>query len=137
MPLAIAGDVHLMLAVGIIWGTTNALMKKGALIWDKHTPKSKPQSSLTGHVIAAVKTIISLVLTWQYSVPVVLNLAASAAFFGVLGKVPISVAVPVTNGVTFVATAGVGMGLGEECGRVGEVLGGVAMIVVGVWLCVS
>ncbi|URD89107.1 Uncharacterized protein family UPF0546 [Musa troglodytarum] len=115
-----AGDVEKMIAVGIVWGATNAVMRRGALVWDRklqlrsRTPGHRPRGRLLGHVLRW----IDLLLTWQYSVPFLINLSASAAFFHMLGGAPISVAVPVTNATTFAATAVAAMILGEEM-RVG------------------
>ncbi|XP_064951980.1 uncharacterized protein LOC135605612 isoform X2 [Musa acuminata AAA Group] len=132
-----AGDVEKMIAVGIVWGATNAVMRRGALVWDRklqlrsRTPGHRPRGRLLGHVLRW----IDLLLTWQYSVPFLINLSASAAFFHMLGGAPISVAVPVTNATTFAATAVAAMILGEEM-RVGLTVFGTALIVLGVWICI-
>lgn len=132
-----AGDVEKMIAVGIVWGATNAVMRRGALVWDRklqlrsRTPGHRPRGRLLGHVLRW----IDLLLTWQYSVPFLINLSASAAFFHMLGGAPISVAVPVTNATTFAATAVAAMILGEEM-RVGLTFFGTALIVLGVWICI-
>ncbi|XP_020252902.1 transmembrane protein 234 homolog [Asparagus officinalis] len=76
-----------------------------------------------------------LISIYHYSVPFIVNLCASAGFFYMLGDAPVSVAVPVTNATTFAATALSGMVLGEET-RVGLVMIGTAIIVLGVWICV-
>nr|CAB3503233.1 unnamed protein product [Digitaria exilis] len=72
----------------------------------------------------------------HYSVPFAANLCASAAFFALLSAAPISVAVPVTNAVTFAATAVAAAVLGERV-RVGPAALGTALIVIGVWVCIS
>nr|XP_043634820.1 transmembrane protein 234 homolog [Erigeron canadensis] len=128
----VIGDVEKMVAVGLIWGATNALMRQGALISDQ---KSSP---LKTHKNPILKTLIewfNLILVWQYSVPFIINLSASATFFAILNDTPISLAVPVTNATTFAATAVFGMFLGEET-HVGFTLFGTLLIVVGVYVCV-
>ena len=67
--------------------------------------------------------------------PFLLNLSASATFFAILSDTPLSLAVPVTNATTFVATALFGMILGEEI-RVLLALVGTFLILVGVFVCV-
>ncbi|KNA24088.1 hypothetical protein SOVF_019060 [Spinacia oleracea] len=134
------GDIEKMIAVGLIWGATNALMRKGAIIWDKKSLKSSPSKQsptplLHHRIILSLQNYLNLFLTWQYSVPLFLNLSASASFFAILGHTPISLAVPVTNATTFAATAVMGMLLGEET-RLGYALFGTLFIVLGVWLCV-
>ncbi|KAI3790158.1 hypothetical protein L2E82_02984 [Cichorium intybus] len=131
------GDVEKMVAVGLIWGATNALMRRGALISDQQILKQKSSSSKT-HKNPILKTLIdwfNLLLVWQYSVPFLINLSASATFFAILSDTPISLAVPVTNATTFAATAVFGMLLGEET-RVGLTLFGTLLIVLGVYVCV-
>uniref|UniRef100_A0ACD5YVN6 Uncharacterized protein n=2 Tax=Avena sativa TaxID=4498 RepID=A0ACD5YVN6_AVESA len=118
-----------MVAVGLVWGATNALMRRGALVWDRRS-RSLPAGS------GAVRRWADLLLTWQYSAPFLVNLSASAAFFRLLGDAPISVAVPVTNATTFAATAVAAALLGEDTRPAPAALG-TALIVLGVWVCIS
>lgn len=133
-------DTEKMIAVGLAWGATNAIMRRGALIWDQRL-KSSSRPPLPRRLpihrrfLAAAGNWISLLLIWQYSVPFLLNLSASAAFFAILGEAPISLAVPVTNAVTFAATAVTAMLLGEET-RFGLALLGTSLIVLGVYICI-
>ncbi|GAV92287.1 UPF0546 domain-containing protein, partial [Cephalotus follicularis] len=129
------GDVEKMIAVGLIWGATNAAMRRGALLWDQSLNSSLQPKQHRHHTLrASLKNWLSLLLFWHYSLPFLLNLSASATFFAILSHTPISLAVPVTNATTFAATAVVGMLFGEET-RVGFALLGTAFIVIGVWLC--
>ncbi|KAF0913087.1 hypothetical protein E2562_020236 [Oryza meyeriana var. granulata] len=130
--MAIGGDAASMVAVGLVWGATNALMRRGALVWDRRLRSLPPSSSVTG----ALRRWAELLLTWQYSVPFAANLSASAAFFSLLGAAPISVAVPVTNATTFAATAVAAALLGEGT-RTAPAALGTALIVLGVWVCIS
>lgn len=130
------GEVQKMVAVGLVWGATNALMRKGALIWDEKI-KSIAQTNRSQHnqVLKTIENWFNLLLTWQYSVPFIVNLSASATFFAILSDTPISLAVPVTNATTFAATAVFGMLLGEET-RVGLALFGTFLIILGVYFCI-
>ncbi|OIT22054.1 PREDICTED: transmembrane protein 234 homolog [Nicotiana attenuata] len=129
------GEVEKMVAVGLVWGATNALMRKGAIKWDE-TIKSLPQPNTPQNpVMASLKNWVKLVLIWQYSLPFLLNLSASATFFAILSDTPISLAVPVTNATTFAATAVFGLILGEET-HVGLALFGTSLIVLGVYICI-
>ncbi|KAK4415466.1 Transmembrane protein [Sesamum alatum] len=110
-------DVEKMVAVGLVWGATNALMRKGAVIWDEAL-KSTPRTNTP-----PLKKWLKLLLIWQYTVPFLINLSVSAVFFAILSDTPISLAVPVTNATTFAATAVFGIILGEET-RVGLALFG-------------
>ncbi|XP_022145024.1 transmembrane protein 234 homolog isoform X1 [Momordica charantia] len=108
------GDVEKMVAVGLVWGATNALMRRGALLWDQALNSSSNGSS------SSLLRWLKLLSIWQYTIPFLLNLSASATFFAILSDAPISLAVPVTNATTFAATAVFGMLLGEQT-RVGFV----------------
>jgi hypothetical protein len=123
-----SSDAASMVAVGLVWGATNALMRRGALVWDRRA-RASPSGGIARRWVA-------LLLTWQYSAPFAANLCASASFFALLGAAPISVAVPVTNAVTFAATAVAAAVLGERVRPVPAALG-TALIVLGVWVCIS
>ncbi|TMW93010.1 hypothetical protein EJD97_012300, partial [Solanum chilense] len=129
------GEVEKMITVGLVWGATNALMRKGAIKWDE-TIKSLPQPNTPQHpVLTTIQNWLKLLLIWQYSLPFLLNLTASATFFAILSDTPISLAVPVTNATTFAATAVFGLILGEET-HVALALFGTSLIVLGVYICI-
>ncbi|GFY98370.1 hypothetical protein Acr_12g0009120 [Actinidia rufa] len=128
-------DVEKMIAVGLVWGATNAMMRRGALIWDRTLKSSPPPNTTNNRFLSSLQKWLNLLLIWQYSVPFLLNLSASATFFAILSETPISLAVPVTNATTFAATAVFGMLLGEET-RVGLALFGTLLIVLGVYVCI-
>ncbi|KAI9128978.1 hypothetical protein K1719_000461 [Acacia pycnantha] len=114
------GDIEKMIAVGLVWGATNAIMRRGALIWDqalKSSSSSKPPNHCTTipqRFLFSLRNWLKLLSIWQYTIPFLINLSASASFFAILSDAPISLAVPVTNATTFAATAVFGMLLGEE-----------------------
>ncbi|CAE6110628.1 unnamed protein product [Arabidopsis arenosa] len=128
-----------MVAVGLVWGATNALIRRGALAWDNRksslTTESPPPLQIRRKIMIALRDWINLLLFWQYSIPFLINLSASATFFALLSHAPISLAVPVTNATTFAATAAFGILLGEET-QIGLALLGTSFIVFGIWLCV-
>eukprot|EP00258_Populus_trichocarpa_P029544 XP_024445563.1 transmembrane protein 234 homolog isoform X1 [Populus trichocarpa] len=116
------GDIEKMITIGLVWGATNALIRRGALLWDHQSLKSSSSSSSSlssppkfhQKLLSSLKSWLSLLIFWQYSLPFLLNLSASAIFFAILSDTPISLAVPVTNATTFAATAVFGMLLGED-----------------------
>ncbi|XP_022987899.1 transmembrane protein 234 homolog [Cucurbita maxima] len=130
------GDVEKMVAIGIAWGATNALMRRGALLWDQALKSSSNATRSSNKLLSSFRRWLKLLSIWQYTVPFLVNLTASATFFAILSDAPISLAVPVTNATTFAATAVFGMLLGEET-RVGYALFGTALIGLGVWLCIN
>ena len=139
MVLEMEGDIEKMIAVGLVWGATNAIMRRGALLWDqalKSSPNSSPNLSLVHRFLFSLTNWLKLLSIWQYTIPFFINLSASATFFALLSHAPISVAVPVTNATTFSATAVFGMLLGEQT-HVPSALFGTAVIILGLWLCIT
>ncbi|CAN6463022.1 unnamed protein product [Victoria cruziana] len=126
------GGIERMVAVGLVWGATNALMRKGALLWEHR--HSQVRCSHHRGLLGTARKWAALLLVWQYTLPFLLNLSASAAFFVALGSAPISLAVPVTNAVTFASTALFAALLGEPT-RLFPALLGTTLVAVGVWLC--
>ncbi|XP_024375977.1 uncharacterized protein [Physcomitrium patens] len=129
-----------LLAIGTVWGITNALIKRGALIAEevKRTAKQRTalKKNLGGVVGGFFLDWFRLLCVWQYSVPFLLNLSMSVLFVIKLGDSPITLAVPVTNATTFAVTAVAGAALGENF-RLVETIAGVLLIVAGVTLCIS
>ncbi|KAK8959228.1 hypothetical protein KSP40_PGU019183 [Platanthera guangdongensis] len=130
------GDIEKMIGVGLVWGATNSLMRRGALLSEQKLGSTPLAPKDRRRVIGQARKWLDLLLLWQYSVPFFVNLSASAAFFYILGDSPISVAVPVTNATTFAATAFSAFLLGEEI-RAGPALLGTALIVIGISICIT
>ncbi|KAM1155475.1 hypothetical protein ACFX13_026957 [Malus domestica] len=136
------GDVEKMIGVGLVWGATNALMRRGALLWDQalkssFSAQARAQPGPIHHkLLASLTSWLKLLAIWQYTVPFFVNLSASATFFAILSHTPISLAVPVTNATTFAATAVFGLLLGEQT-HLGLAMFGTALIVLGIWLCIN
>ncbi|GFG38263.1 hypothetical protein Cfor_01902 [Coptotermes formosanus] len=86
-----------LIAVGILWGATNPFIKKG--------------SAGVENVKAAHS---SLQLLCEYMLPFILNQFGSVLYFITLGTSDLTLAVPVANSLTFVATAVCGWAVGEE-----------------------
>ncbi|XP_015084408.1 transmembrane protein 234 homolog [Solanum pennellii] len=125
-----------MVTVGLVWGATNALMRKGAIKWDE-TIKSLPQPNTPQHkIMTTLKNWFKLLLIWQCSSPFCCKIYQHQLhFFAILSDTPISLAVPVTSATTFAATAVFGMILGEE-NLVSRALFGTFLIVLGVYICI-
>ncbi|EFJ30738.1 hypothetical protein SELMODRAFT_89246 [Selaginella moellendorffii] len=124
-----------MLVTGSIWGTTNALMKRGTSALDRRNRQlGARQSGGDSWLGAVVRDWILLLCTWEYSLPLAINLSASLVFFAKLSESPLSLAVPITNATTFAATAVAGSALGERL-RLKQTALGLLLIVAGIWLC--
>lgn len=95
-----------LIAVGILWGATNPFIKKGSAGVEN---VKAPRSSL--QLLCEVKY---LACRWQYLLPFFLNQCGSVLYYIALGTSDLTLAVPVANSVTFVATALCGWAVGEE-----------------------
>ncbi|XP_057420443.1 uncharacterized protein LOC130714553 [Lotus japonicus] len=140
--MAVLGEMEKMIAVGLVWGATNAIMRRGALLWDqalKSSAAAKPPPSSTTFfhkTLFSLRNWLKLLSIWQYSIPFLINLSASATFFTILSDAPLSLAVPVTNATTFAATAIFGTLLGEQT-HLPRAFFGTAFIILGISLCIN
>ncbi|AET05227.1 putative transmembrane family 234 protein [Medicago truncatula] len=129
-----------MIAVGIVWGATNAVMRRGALLWDEALKSSKqphpPSTNLSQKISISLRNWLKLLSIWQYSIPFLINLSASATFFSILSDAPLSLAVPVTNATTFASTALFATLLGEQS-NLPRTFFGTALIIIGICLCIN
>ncbi|KAL1927236.1 hypothetical protein VTP01DRAFT_3865 [Rhizomucor pusillus] len=124
--------------VAICWGATNPLIKAGTAGLE-NISRSYPQGGLKRWAAE----LVYLLTRWQYVVPLALNLSGSVVYYYTLGKSEMSLAVPITNSLTFIFSLLTGLLLGEQLGGK-EVLGshqdtwiGMALVIVGVIICVS
>lgn len=116
------------LLVAIIWGATNPFLKKGG----SGIENVKKQNFML-QFIAELKF---LVFNWQYAVPFILNQFGSVVYYFTIAKADISLAVPITNSLTFITSTVVGRLLGEPAHSRWTYLG-LTFVVCGVALCVS
>jgi drug/metabolite transporter (DMT)-like permease len=119
-------DVLGFLLVSLCWGFTNPFIKRGSqgveLIAEKH-PK-----------YTQLYEIWYLATRWQYVLPLLINLSGSSVFYYLLGDAELSLAVPITNALTFVMTFLAGSLLGEKLTRKDVI--GISCILLGVVICV-
>ncbi|KAF9313699.1 hypothetical protein BG003_004914 [Podila horticola] len=114
--------------VALCWGFTNPFIKNGS----KGLENIKRSSWLS----QAAAEYWYLFTRWQYVLPLVLNLCGSVVYYYTLGKADLSLAVPITNSLTFIFTTLAGILLGESIGSPRSWLG-MTMVVLGVGLCVQ
>lgn len=94
--------------VALCWGFTNPFIKNGS----KGLENIKRSSWLS----QAAAEYWYLFTRWQYVLPLVLNLCGSVVYYYTLGKADLSLAVPITNSLTFIFTTLAGILLGESIG---------------------
>ncbi|KAI8371270.1 hypothetical protein EDC96DRAFT_587243 [Choanephora cucurbitarum] len=113
--------------VAICWGSTNPLIKVGSKGLDKVSEKY-PEGGMKKW-LAELKFLFT---RWQYVLPLALNLSGSVVYYYTLGKSNMSLAVPITNSLTFIFSLLTGLCLGEDIGGKG-----MALVILGVVICVS
>ncbi|XP_033634636.1 transmembrane protein 234-like [Asterias rubens] len=116
-----------LIVVALLWGSTNPLMRKGG----KGIEDVKRESKLA-QFFAEVKFLL---LNWKYILPFLVNQSGSVLFYITLASAELSVAVPLTNALTFLFTTLMGRILGEDIGGK-ETYFGMLLVVAGVTLCV-
>ncbi|XP_043261987.1 transmembrane protein 234 homolog isoform X2 [Colletes gigas] len=119
-------SVTYLVIVAILWGITNPFIKKGA-----QGLENVKSSSRFGQFF---KELAFLLTTLKYLVPFIINQSGSVLYFLTLSSTDISLAVPVTNSLTFVITAITGWILGEEKIHRNTYIG-MSMVLIGTVLC--
>ncbi|GAM26794.1 hypothetical protein SAMD00019534_099690 [Acytostelium subglobosum LB1] len=116
-----------LVLVGIIWGCTNPLIKRGS----EGVSAIKKEGALH-------QFIAEFIYLWtkpSYVIPMLTNLSGSVVFFYTLSQADISLVVPISNSLTFLFTALMGMMLGEKTLGMKSYIG-MLFILIGVSICV-
>eukprot|EP01112_Ceratiomyxa_fruticulosa_P013735 TRINITY_DN387_c0_g4_i2.p1 TRINITY_DN387_c0_g4~~TRINITY_DN387_c0_g4_i2.p1 ORF type:complete len:138 (+),score=8.90 TRINITY_DN387_c0_g4_i2:131-544(+) len=117
-----------LIIVGMLWGCTNPLMKRGS----KGVSEIRRDSAIK-QFFAEFKFLFS---RYQYVIPLVINLSGSIVFYYTLGKTDISLVVPITNSLTFLFTTLTSRFLGEEYPTNSTYIG-MGLVLLGVSICVQ
>ncbi|KAI8333394.1 hypothetical protein BC941DRAFT_357900, partial [Chlamydoabsidia padenii] len=117
--------------VAICWGSTNPLIKAGSAGLET-VSRQYPDGGFKKW-LAELKYLLT---RWQYVLPLALNLSGSVVYYYTLGKSDMSLAVPITNSLTFVFSLLTGLCLGEELGGKDTWIG-MGLILIGVMICIS
>ncbi|XP_022094254.1 transmembrane protein 234-like [Acanthaster planci] len=116
-----------LIMVALLWGATNPLMKRGG--------EGIQRVQRGGRVAQFLAELKFLILNWKYILPFLVNQSGSVLFYLTLASAELSLAVPITNALTFIFTTLTGKMLGEDIdGK--ETYVGMALVVAGVTLCV-
>ncbi|XP_012230661.2 transmembrane protein 234 homolog [Linepithema humile] len=125
MAVTIDSVIYLFL-VAIFWGVTNPFIKRGA--------RGLENVKATSAYGQFIKEFIFLITNLKYLVPFIVNQCGSVLYFLILQNTDISLAVPVSNSLTFVFTAITGWFLGEEKVHRNTYLG-MILVLCGTTLC--
>uniref|UniRef100_A0A3B4A7X0 Uncharacterized protein n=1 Tax=Periophthalmus magnuspinnatus TaxID=409849 RepID=A0A3B4A7X0_9GOBI len=115
-----------LVLVSMLWGCTNPLLKRGS-----RGIETVAQPNRVAQVLAELKFLL---LNLSYIVPFLLNQSGSLVYYYTLSTTELSLAVPVTNSLTFLCTLITGKLLGEEFG--GKAVAGMFLTMAGITLCV-
>lgn len=116
-----------LVLVAFLWGSTNPLIKKGSA-----GIENIKRSNAVWQFLAELKF---LVLNWKYIIPFLINQSGSLVYYLTLASADLSLAVPITNSLTFLFTTMVGQILGEKVASKETCLG-MVLVMLGVGLCV-
>ena len=127
-----SSDLLLCVLVGILWGSTNTFIRYGAL--QVQRKREQASSKAPSRIRSAFGDLPLLLSTPSFIVPQGLNLAGSAAFSWLQGRVRLTVAGPVVNTVALAANAVADWAAGEPL-QLRFAVPGVALVAVGAALC--
>jgi multidrug transporter EmrE-like cation transporter len=116
------------LVVGLLWGCTNPFIKHG----QSTVVKTKDAST------SSMGNLLQMMAEPKVLVPFLVNQLGSIAFFSLLLYQPISIASPVCNSLTFIITAITGYFVfGEEIQSPLLLLGGISLVLAGIYVCMT
>ncbi|MCJ1471575.1 hypothetical protein MMC13_000215 [Lambiella insularis] len=126
------------LLVGMAWGLTTPFIRRAAINFHPPAhPSIDPSrnSWLWRKVLKGGYTVLDLLRSPRYAVPLLVNLTGSVWFFLLIGKAELSLTVPIVNSLAFLFTVlGEWWAEGKVIARdtwigMGFVLGGIALCV--------
>ena len=124
------------LLVGTLWGTTNAFMESGTV--QKPEKKEKvPHKEGEGFLAKLFGDLGNLFANWRFLLPFGLNQLASLLNNFVVAGNDLSIAVPSVNCVTFIVTFITQRLLKKESLVDIRFFAGVALIMAGMYLCLT
>ena len=124
------GQVICLLTVALLWGITNPLMKRGSKGVEKVSAGSE------GRFYGPAKELLFLVREWRYTIPFLVNQLGSVIFYWTVSHSQLSLVAPVANSLTLVITTVSGRLLLREDPLPARAYCGMAMILLGISLCV-
>ncbi|CAA9989202.1 conserved protein, unknown function [Plasmodium knowlesi strain H] len=117
-------QLALYLLVGILWGCTNAFMKRGCSRRDEEKEKG------------LLRDTIDILKNWYVVIPYLFNQAGSALYYYLLRKADISLVMPLCNILSFFFTFLTEMILLKKTFSFKSVLG-LSFVSVGLFLCLG
>lgn len=114
------------IVVGLMWGCTNPLVKRGSeQVQQKQDKLSNPH---------ALSSLLLHLTTPSFIIPQLVNLSGSVLFATQLGGAVLSVVVPLTNGIALAANAVMDVLMGSKY-QLQYLLPGLILVTLGFILC--
>ncbi|XP_062890927.1 transmembrane protein 234 [Mobula hypostoma] len=121
-------EASCLILVALLWGATNPFLKKGT----EGIEKVKSGNAVT-QLFAEMKFLI---FNYKYMIPFLLNQSGSVLYYFTLASTDLSLAVLMSNALTFLFTLITGKLLGEDIGGKQEITG-MLLTLMGITLCVA
>ncbi|XP_072102738.1 transmembrane protein 234 [Mobula birostris] len=121
-------EAFCLILVALLWGATNPFLKKGT----EGIEKVKSGNAVA-QLFAEMKFLI---FNYKYMIPFLLNQSGSVLYYFTLASTDLSLAVLMSNAVTFLFTLITGKLLGEDIGGKQEITG-MLLTLMGITLCVA
>ena len=127
--------------VGALWGCTNPLLKEGSSssvrAAEEERSKQAEQQQEQHWLWSQLRLLLGVLTNWRFVIPFAVNQSGSVVYVYLLGSSDISLAVPICNSLTFCFTAITSFMLGEKLGDPVKTFSGIALVLIGVTLCVA
>ncbi|KAK6989513.1 transmembrane protein 234 [Biomphalaria glabrata] len=121
------GDAIWLLTVAILWGFTNPLLKRYSTGVDS--------IKRHGRISQFLAEFRFLFFNWKYLLSFITNQMGSVLYYVTLSSADLTLAVPITNSLTLIATAFSSQILGDKNMNLRTLLGA-SLVICGVILCV-
>uniref|UniRef100_A0A0B6Z4S3 EamA domain-containing protein n=1 Tax=Arion vulgaris TaxID=1028688 RepID=A0A0B6Z4S3_9EUPU len=121
------GDASWLVTVALFWGATNPLLKYYSV--------GVENIKRDGKIAQFVAECSFLFLNWKYLLSFFTNQMGSVIYYITLSSADVTLAVPITNSLTFIFTALSSRFLGEK-NLTWDAIVGMILIISGVSLCV-
>ncbi|XP_069751178.1 transmembrane protein 234 [Narcine bancroftii] len=126
--MATAFEACCLLLVSLLWGVTNPFLKKGT----EGIERVKAGNVVT-QLFAEMKFLI---FNYKYLIPFLLNQTGSLLYYFTLASTDLSLAVLLSNSLTFLFTLLTGKLLGEDIGGK-QAMAGILLTLLGITLCAA
>ena len=123
-----------LILVGMLWGCTNPMMRKGFVDSKAKRNVDEPPSSAGGSTIRAKLAVLVDFRVW---LPYAINQLGSLLYYKTLGDSAMTMSVPVCNATSVAFSTLTSVLLGEKVDQPGRAALGVSSVMIGVAICMT